>query len=113
MAHLYNTKQNENEFSQDFVKRCYELSYKCPNASSHNSIWAFAKNYLEVEVRSLIVGVRIKTMAWLIEATTEVKGIVAKLKKNPPKVEQLSPTITLVRVEGKKEAFNMAKGRNM
>lgn len=113
MAHLYNTKQNENEFSQDFVKRCYELSYKCPNASSHNSIWAFAKNNLEVEVRSLIVGVRIKTMTWLIEATTEVKGIVAKLKKNPPKVEQLSPAITLVRVEGKKEAFNMAKGRNI
>lgn len=96
MAHLCNTKQNENKSSLDFVKRWRELSFKDPDLLSHKAIVGICKNNLKTEVRSLIVGVRTKTMVQLIEAAAEAKGILIELKKNSPKAKPSSPAITFV-----------------
>lgn len=88
------------------------MSYKCPNALSHKSIVGLCKNNLKAEVRSLIVGAQTKTMVQLIEVAIEVKGILTERKRNSPKMESSSPTITLAKGKGKKEAFNSIWGRN-
>lgn len=59
----------------------------CLDVSSHNAIVGLCKNNLKVELHSLIVGIWTKTMARLIEAVVEAKGIPVKLKKSSSQIE--------------------------
>lgn len=81
MAHLCSTKQNEDKSSQNFVKRWGQLSYKCPDAPSHKFIVGLCKRNLKAEVRSLIVGIRTKMIAQLIEAIAEAEEFSQNSKK--------------------------------
>lgn len=57
------------------------MSYECPDAPSHKAIVGLCKNNLNAKVCSLIVGLCTKTMAQLIEASTEAEGFLIELKK--------------------------------
>lgn len=88
------------------------MSYKCPDAPSHKAVIGLCKNILKAEVCSLIVRVRTKTMAELIEAAVKVEGILAELKKG----SSLLPVITtakdtVAKGKNKKEVFNTTVSR--
>lgn len=112
MAHLYNTKQGDDDSSQDFVKTWHVLSYKCPNALSHKAIVGLCKNNLKAEVLSLIVGFHTKTMAQLIEVAVEAKGILAEVKKGSlPLRAIVINKDAAVKGKNKKEVFSTAQGK--
>lgn len=53
----------------------------------HKAIVGLCKNNIKAEVHSLIVEIRTKTMAQLIEVVVEDEEVLAELKKNPSHVE--------------------------
>lgn len=111
MAHLCNTKQGGNESSQAFIKKWHTLSYKCLKAPSHKALMGLCWNNLKPEVRSLIVGLDLKSLVKLIEAAHDTESNLRELE-NPSKYEEFSFPTIVEDDQSSKDTLNHSQGKS-